>query len=90
MGIAMVSFDATNNGLSVGLLQSVTGSEQANVSFNGVESHVPVAPTTNYVVGRMQKDWDRGNTILGGMFTSTHRWLADEAALRRPAGMQAS
>ena len=71
----------TNNGLSVGLLQSVTGSEQANVSFNGIESHVPVAPTTNYVVGRMQKDWDRGNTILGGMFTSTHRWLSNDVAL---------
>jgi hypothetical protein len=73
----------TKDGLSVGLLQSVTGSEQANLSFNGVESQVPVAPTTNYVVGRVQKDWDKGNTILGGMFTSTHRWLPDDVALQR-------
>ena len=42
-----------------------------------------VAPTTNYVVGRVQKDWDKGNSILGGMFTSTHRWLPDEAIVHR-------
>jgi hypothetical protein len=73
----------TNDGLSVGLLQSLTASEQARLWFNGAESHVPVAPTTNYIVGRLQKDWDKGNAIVGGMFTSTHRWLSDEAALHR-------
>ena len=72
----------TKDGLSVGLLQSVTDDEHANVWFNGLERKVPVAPTTNYVVGRVQKDWNKGNSILGGMFTSTHRWLQDDAALR--------
>ena len=73
----------TNDGLSVGLLQSLAASEQATLWFDGAESHLPVAPTTNYVVGRVQKDWDKGNTIVGGMFTSTHRWLPDDAALHR-------
>jgi hypothetical protein len=27
----------------------------------------------------VQKDWDKGNTILGGMITSTHRWVNDPA-----------
>ena len=75
----------TNDGLSVGLLQSLTGEETAAPVFDGLESRVPVAPTTNYVVGRVQKDWDKGNTILGGMFTSTHRWPPDDAALHRAA-----
>ena len=73
----------TKDGLSVGLLQSVTDDEHANVWFNGLESRVPVAPTTNYVVGRVQKDWNKGNSILGGMFTSTHRWLPDDVALHQ-------
>jgi hypothetical protein len=72
----------TSDGLSVGLLQSVTDNEHANVSFNGTKSSVPVAPTTNYVVGRVQKDWDKGNTILGGMFTSAHRWLPGDRRLK--------
>ena len=73
----------TKDGLSVGLLQTVTSSEDANVWFNNAERQVPVAPTANYVVGRVQKDWDKGNTILGGMFTSTHRWLPEDEALKR-------
>jgi hypothetical protein len=75
----------TKGGLSVGLLQSVTDAEQANVWFNGDEHRVPVAPTTNYLVGRVQKDWDKGNTMLGGLFTSTHRWLPDDALRRLPS-----
>jgi hypothetical protein len=73
----------TKDGLSVGLLQSVTDNEHANLWFNGLDTRVPVAPTTNYVVGRVQKDWNKGNSILGGMFTSTHRWLPDDAALHQ-------
>ncbi|MEJ2503410.1 MAG: DUF5916 domain-containing protein [Gemmatimonadota bacterium] len=73
----------TRNGLSVGLLQSVTAREHANVWLDGVERSVPVAAPTNYLVGRVQKDWSQGNTILGGMFTSTHRWLPDDGELRR-------
>jgi hypothetical protein len=73
----------TNNGLSVGLLQSTTGDEHANVSLSGVETKVPVAATANYVVGRVQKDWGKGNAMLGGMFTSTHRWLPSDGTLDR-------
>ena len=43
-----------------------------------------VAPFGSYTVARLQKDWDKGNTILGGMVTSTHRFT-DDAAPRVPA-----
>lgn len=34
-----------------------------------------VEPLTNYFVGRVQKDINDGNTIIGGIFTSTNRDL---------------
>ncbi|HEX7018721.1 MAG TPA: DUF5916 domain-containing protein [Gemmatimonadaceae bacterium] len=79
LGAAKVT-GKTHDGLAVGLLQSVTDNERANVWFNGAESRVAVAPMTNYLVGRMQKDWGQGNTLLGGMFTSTHRWFPGDTA----------
>ncbi len=69
----------TNGGLSVALLQSVTQKETAQVS-TPVGSFDPVVePFGSYTVGRVQKDFDKGNTILGGMVTSTHRWINDPA-----------
>jgi hypothetical protein len=73
----------TRDGLSVGVLQSVTARERASVWEDGVERDIAVAAPTNYLVGRVQKDWDQGNTILGGLVTSTHRWLPGDDALRR-------
>lgn len=34
----------------------------------------------------MQKDWGKGNTILGGMFTSTHRSISDPSLALLPTG----
>ena len=67
----------TPDGLSVGILQSVTSAEHAHVSLDGVEREQPVEPTTNYVAARLQKDWAKGNTVLGGMLTNAHRWIGD-------------
>ena len=33
-------------------------------------------PLGSYTVARLHKDWGKGNTSLGGMLTSTHRWAA--------------
>ena len=38
-----------------------------------------VQPYSNYLAGRVHKDWNKGNTSLGGMLTSTHRWIDDPA-----------
>jgi hypothetical protein len=34
-----------------------------------------VEPLTNYMVGRIQKDLNNGNTLIGGIITSTNRVL---------------
>jgi hypothetical protein len=69
----------TRNGLSVGVLQSLTGDEHARLSGFGTERRQRVEPQASYVAARVQKDWDKGNTILGGMFTSADRAAGDPA-----------
>ncbi len=76
-GAAKVS-GRTSNGLSVGILEAVTLKANAHIYENGVDSAKAVEPLANYLVGRFQKDFDRGNTILGGIVTHTHRAIRDE------------
>ncbi|MFA7182175.1 MAG: DUF5916 domain-containing protein [Bacteroidales bacterium] len=76
-GAAKVS-GRTSNGLSVGILEAVTLKANAQIYENGIDSVQTVEPLTNYLIGRFQKDFDRGNTILGGMITHTHRAIRDE------------
>ena len=65
----------TQNGLSVGFLEAVTSEERAKIDTIGGRISLPVEPLTNYFVGRVQKDFNAGNTIIGGIFTSTNRAL---------------
>ncbi len=67
----------TAGGLSLGVLQSMTSRETAKISRQGVEGRSTVEPYSNYFLSVIGKDWDKGNTSLGGMFTSTHRWISD-------------
>lgn len=68
----------TSNGLSVGLIQSVTANEYARVTDpEGNETKYKVEPLTNYLVARVQKGYNAGNTIVGGMLTSVNRFLDD-------------
>ncbi len=68
----------TSKGLSVGLIQSVTANEFANISDQyGNSNTVKVEPLTSYTVGRIQKGYNEGNTIIGGMITSTNRAIED-------------
>jgi hypothetical protein len=68
----------TKNGWSVGVLESVTAREKADLFRQGVKSTQVAEPWTNYFLGRVQKDINKGNTIIGGMFTSTNRFHLDE------------
>jgi hypothetical protein len=70
----------TRNGWSVGLLEAVTQREDAVIDSGGRRRSEPVEPLTNYVLGRVQKDFNKGNTRIGGMFTATNRRL-DEPVL---------
>ncbi len=63
----------TKNGWSLGILESVTQREMAEISFEGQTRKEEVEPMTNYFVARLEKDINKGNTVVGGMFTSTNR-----------------
>jgi len=66
----------TSKGLSVGLIQSVTANEFARITGpEGDETKQLVEPLTNYLVARIQKGYKAGNTMIGGMFTSTNRFI---------------
>ena len=63
----------THKGTSIGILESFTQKENAEVTKEGAESKYPVEPFTNYVVARVEQDIDKGNTVVGGIFTATNR-----------------
>jgi len=63
----------TKNGWSIGILESVTAKEYAEIDNNGDRRRELVEPLTNYFVGRLQKDFNDRNTFVGGMFTATNR-----------------
>jgi len=68
----------TSKGLSIGLIQSITANESASLSDPaGNRSSSQVEPLTSYTVARIQKGYNAGNTVVGGMFTSTNRSIND-------------
>ncbi len=68
----------TADGLSVGIIQSLTAPEYAKIDDGeGNTDKVAVEPLTNYMVARVQQDYKQGTTMLGGIFTSTNRFIND-------------
>ena len=68
----------TADGLSVGLIQSLTANEYAKIDDGeGNRDKITVEPMTNYTVARIQKDYNQGATTFGGMVTSTNRFIRD-------------
>lgn len=65
----------TKDGLSLGFIEAVTAEVRAKISSEGQTSYQTVEPLTNYLLGRVQKDFNNGNTIIGGIFTGTNRFL---------------
>lgn len=63
----------TQDGWSIGILESVTNNEYAEIDLNGDRREVLVEPLTNYLVGRVQKDFNERNSYIGGVFTSVIR-----------------
>ncbi|HET7733986.1 MAG TPA: DUF5916 domain-containing protein, partial [Paludibacter sp.] len=74
LGAAKVS-GKTAKGLSIGILASLTASEYATIDSLGKRSKTGVEPLTNYAIVRVQQDFKQGNTVLGGMLTSTNRFI---------------
>ena len=68
----------TQNGWSLGILESVTGNEYATIKqVNGNTREEILEPLTNYFVTRVQKDFNDRNSFIGGIFTTTNRNLND-------------
>jgi hypothetical protein len=70
---AMKLSGKTKKGLSVGILESLTSREDALIDSVGARRKETVEPLTNYFVARIQQDFNKGQTILGAMFTSVNR-----------------
>jgi len=68
----------TKNGLSIGIIDSVTAEEKAMVSYQRQLRDETVEPLTNYFGLRLQKDYNKGNTIIGTMLTATNRSINNQ------------
>jgi len=69
----------TKNGLSIGVLESMTNAEKADVMNEGGEADkMVVEPLTNYFAARLDQELNDGNTVVGGMLTSTKRFIHDD------------
>jgi hypothetical protein len=80
--LGAVKLTGTNTqGLTVGLLESITRRTSVLTMRDGVESREVLAPLTNYTLARVRQNWNNGNALLGGIFTSVNRRL-DEPRLQ--------
>jgi len=73
----------TSKGLAVGVLQSLTANENAQLFSGGQTKEIRVEPLTSYTVGRIQQDYKEGNSTLGAIFTATNRFINDPYFYRR-------
>jgi len=69
----------TKKGLSIGVLESTTANEKAEIDNNGDRRKESVEPLTNYFVARVQQDFSKGETVLGGIFTAVNRDISNPA-----------
>ncbi|WP_412062110.1 DUF5916 domain-containing protein [Rubrivirga sp. IMCC45206] len=64
---------------SVGLLDAVTLEEDARyLTTDGQELRSPVEPLSNYLVGRVRRDFRAGNTVVGGIVTNASRRMGSD------------
>jgi hypothetical protein len=67
----------TSDGLSVGIMEIVTGLETASISSADSIYRKTVSPFTSYFVSRIKKEYNKANTIFGGMITSSNKIIQD-------------
>ena len=69
----------TSDGLAIGVIQSLTSNEFARLSDSeGNKSKEEIEPLTNYLIARVQKGYNAGTTTVGGMLTSTNRFINNQ------------
>lgn len=69
----------TKKGLSIGIMESLAAKENAEIDNLGTRRKESVEPLTNYYVARMQQDFNKGNTVVGAMFTAVNRDINNPA-----------
>ena len=63
---------------TIGVLDAVTAEEKARIiDADGNRTTTPVEPATNYFVGRMRRDFNKGKTIVSGGGTAVNRDVDD-------------
>ncbi len=81
----------SNKGLSVGVVNGLTAEEYAVAKDEtGAEKEVQVAPLSNYLSSRIKREFNGGNTIVGGMFSMVNRFSSDSAILKLNPGSAVS
>jgi len=66
------------SGFSMGIVNSMTAKEYATISSEDISNKEAVEPFTNYFIGRLKQDFNKGSTTIGGIATSTMRNIKDE------------
>jgi hypothetical protein len=80
MGAAKLT-GRTAGGWSVGVLNALTGREEALFrDFDDLDQRATAEPLTNYFVGRLRRDLRAGQSVAGGMLTMVHRDLDSDVA----------
>jgi len=75
----------TENGWSLGIMESLTQKEITDVWRDGKAEEFVAEPLTNYLVGRVQKDINNSNSMIGAIITSSNRKLNDINELTKNA-----
>ena len=74
LGAAKLS-GKTKKGWSLGIMESVTAKEYETIDNNGETREELIEPLTSYFVSRVSKDFNKRNSVIGGILTSTNRKL---------------
>jgi len=73
----------SKNGLSLGLVNGLTASASAMASKeNETDREIEVTPLSNYLASRIKKDFQEGNTVVGGVFSMVYRISPDSTSER--------
>ncbi|MBW3628314.1 MAG: carbohydrate binding family 9 domain-containing protein [Gemmatimonadetes bacterium] len=82
LGAAKLS-GKTANGWSLGVLNAVTGREEARyLDPDGLTQRALVEPRSNYFVGRVNRELRQGRTTIGGILTTLNRDVGGDSAAR--------
>ncbi len=84
LGAAKVT-GRTKKGLTVGLMDAVTNSENAKFRLDGIDGDQvqEVEPLSNYFIGRLRQDFRGGSTRVGAIGTLVNRRLDNTDQIER-------